>query len=288
MTTYAQPEEPQVRTLLAAATLIPGALLAAQNNASGTLTLQGQTVTIRHAYAVQIPDWFEKTKFGTRLVLSDSPIQASAIPDYMELVSLARAGRIHAIQFEIGAGGSSFSMSVLSTKIPGSLSVSKNFDVRSLKVFNPVRIEGSLSAPASTLGGMQYQYDVQFAADIAPHTVPKPPTAADASAAARAASAQAYLAFTAALRAGNKAKLLELASPQVRRMIDQPDFAEKLSFIQAMMPGDIRVLKAEENGEEAKLTVSGTEDGKTKSGTVTMQRVDGKWLMVKESWKSSM
>ncbi len=274
--------------MLIAAAILPSALLAATPNASGSLQIQGKTIVMKYASAVQFPDWFDKTKMGTRLVVSDVPIPAAAMSETIDLMNLAQDGKMHAIQFEFGASGNSVSMSILSDKVEGSLSGSSNFDAKSLKVYTPVRIEGAMVSGPKKMFDMTYSYDVRFAADIAPRVVAAPPTAADTAAAAKAGSAQAYLAFTAALQSGNKAKMLELASPKVRQMMDQPDFVDKLSFVQAMTPKNIRVLKAEETGSDAKLTVSGVENGKTKHGTVTMQRLQGKWFMVKESWKSTM
>jgi len=276
-----------MRTILVAA-LMPGALLAATPNASGTITIGKETIAMKYAQAVQFPDWFDKSKFGTRLVVSDSPVPAAAMSDPFAMMDAVRDGRIHAVQFEIGAEGTSFTMAIQSNKVEGSASMSSNFDVKSLKVYTPVRIEGALSAPTKKMFDMSYSYDVRFAADIAPRVVPAAPTAADNASAAKSASAQAYLAFNAAVRAGNKAKMLELSSPKVRQMMDQPDFAQNLKFIQSMMPNDIKVLKAEEAGNDSTLTVTGTENGKTKNGTVTMLRVNGKWTLVKESWKSTM
>ncbi|MBS1830427.1 MAG: hypothetical protein JST93_34310 [Acidobacteria bacterium] len=286
MTPQPIPEEPQMNALLAA-TLLPGALLAATPNASGTLQLQGATIAIKYAQAVQVPDWFDKTKFRTRLVVSDSPVPPAALYEDMELMSLAREGKFHGIQFEIPAGASNLNMNILSNKIDGNISMGGSFDSSSLKVFTPTRIEGALSQPLKKMGDMQYAYDVRFATDITPYAAPATPTPADTAAAAKAASTQAYLAFTAAVRSGNKTQMLALASPKIRQMMDQPDFAEKLKFVQSMMPAGIRVLKAEEIGDDAKLTVTGSEEGKAKQGTVTMQRLNGKWFLVKESWKSS-
>lgn len=277
-----------MRTILAAV-LMPGALLAASTpNASGTLTIGKETIPMKYAQAIQFPDWFDKSKFGTRLVVSDVPVPAAAMSDPFAMMDAVRDGRIHAVQFEIGAEGTSFTMSIQSNKVEGSASMSSNFDVKTLKVYTPVRIEGALAAPTKKMFDMSYSYDVRFAADIAPRIVPVAPTAADTASAAKSASAQAYLAFNAAVRAGNKAKMLELSSPKVRQMMDRPDFAENLKFIQSMMPQDIKVLKAEETGDNSTLTVSGNEGGKTKNGTVTMLRVSGKWTLVKESWKSTM
>src|SRR5690349_454278 len=126
MTPHPVPEEPNMNALLAVS-LLPGALLALNPNASGTLQLQGQSVTVKYAYAVQFPDWFDKTKLGTRLVVSDSPIPATALSDEMALMGLAREGRIHAVQFELPASGSNLNMAILSNKIPGSISMSSTF-----------------------------------------------------------------------------------------------------------------------------------------------------------------
>lgn len=264
--------------------LLPGLLSA--GTASGTLTVQGKTFSMKHSYAVQFPDWFDKSKMGTRLLVSDAPVPEKSLQEETEIMSLAREGKINAVQFEIGAERTSISMSIWSNSLPGSVSSSTNFDPAQMKVFTATRIEGALSSPAKKLGDMTYEYKVQFATAIQPRVVAPPPTAADTAAAAKATSTVAYLAWAAALKAGNKAKLIELASPAVRKMIDQPDFAEKLAFIQEMAPTDLKVLKAEENGDDARLTVSGKRDGETISGVITMLRQSGKWLLVKESWKS--
>jgi hypothetical protein len=272
---------------MVAVAMLPGVLMAAGGTASGTLTVQGQTIQMKYAYAVQIPDFFDKAKMGTRLLVTDAPVPDAAVQEEMELMSLARTGKLNAIQFEIGSERSSVSMSVLSNKLGGSLSVSKGFDAKAVPVFTATRMEGTMVVEPSKLGPMTYQYNVKFATAIAPRVVAPAPTTSDAASAAKAASAQAYLAFVAAVRSGNKAKMLELASPKVRQMMDTPDFAQNLAMVQAMLPSKIQVLKATETGDEATLMVTGTEEGQTKRGTVTMMRQAGKWYIVKESWKSA-
>jgi hypothetical protein len=270
-----------------AVALLPGALMAAGGTASGTLTVQGQTIQMKYAYAVQIPDFFDKSKVGTRLLVSDAPVSEAAVQEDMDLMSLSRAGKINAVQFEFGAGRSSVSISVLSNKLGGSLSVSKGFDPKSVPVFTATRMEGTMAVEPSKLGPMTYQYNIKFATPISPRVVAAEPTPSDAAAASKSNSAQAYLAFVAAVRKGDKAKMLELASPRVRQMMDTPDFSQNLAMVQAMLPAQIQVLKATETGDEATLLVKGTEEGKTKRGTVTMLRQGGKWFIVKESWKSA-
>jgi len=275
-----------MKTMLAVA-MMPGVLMAADGTASGTVTVQGQTFAVKYAHAVQIPDFFDKAKMGTRLLISDVPVPEAAVQEEMELMSLARAGKMNAIQFEFGAERTSVSMFVLSNKLEGSVSVSKNFDAKAIPVFTPTRMEGAMADGPSKLGPMSYQYNVKFATAISARVVAPAPSASDAAAAATAASAQAYLAFVAAVRSGDKAKMLALASPKTRQMIDRPDFAETLALVQSLMPANIKVLKATETGDEATLIVTGTEEGRKRSGTVTMIRQGGKWLMVKESWKNA-
>lgn len=254
-------------------------LNAGQGTASGTLTVQGHTIAMKHAQAVAIED-------GTRLVVSDAPIPASALQDHFELMRLTREGKVNAIQIEIGASKTSLGTAIMSNKLEASVSTATMLDPKAIPVFTSTRLEGALSIPASSLGPMKYQYSIRFAADITPRITKAAPTPADTASASKAPSAQAYLAFVAAVRAGNKARLLELSSPRVRKMIDQPDFAEKLGFIQAMLPADIQVLKAEESGDSSTLTVTGTEEGKRKEGTVKLTRQAGKWSIERESWTS--
>ncbi len=247
--------------------------------ATGTLTVNGHTIAMKHAQAAATED-------GTRLVVSDAPIPASAVQDRFELMRLTRDGKVNAIQFEIGAAKTSLGTAIMSNKLEASVSISTGFDAKSIPTFTSTRMEGALSIPPSTLGPMKYQYNIRFAADVAARVTKVAPTPQDTTSAAKAASAQAYLAFVAALRAGNKARMLELSSPRVRQMMDQPDFAEKLSFIQSMLPANIQVLKAEESGDSSTLTVTGTEEGKRKEGTVKLVRQAGKWCIERESWTS--
>lgn len=273
--------------IMIAVAIMPGVLLAAGGTASGTLTVQGQTIPMKYAYAVQIPDFFDKAKLGTRLVVSDVPLSEAAVQEEMELMSLSRVGKLNAVQFEFGAERSSVSMSILSNKLGGSVSMSKGFDAKAIPVFTATQMEGVMAVEPSKLGPMTYQYHVKFAAPIAARVIAPAPTASDAAAAVKSAPAQAYLAFVAAVRKGDKAQMLALASPKVRQMMDTPEFAQNLSLVQAMLPSKIQVLKASENGDEATLTVSGMEEGRPKHGTVTMFRQGGKWFIVKESWKGA-
>lgn len=252
-------------------------LNAGQGTASGTLTVQGHTIAMKHAQAVAIED-------GTRLVVSDAPIPASALQDHFELMRLTREGKVNAIQIEIGASKTSLGTAIMSNKLEASVSTATMLDPKAIPVFTSTRLEGALSIPASSLGpmnGIQHpvrrrHYPTHYQGRAHPRRHRQrlqsplraglPPSVA-------------------AVRAGNKARLLVFLAP-CPKVIHQPDFAEKLGFIQAMLPADIQVLKAEESGDSSTLTVTGTEEGKRKEGTVKLTRQAGKWSIERESWTS--
>jgi hypothetical protein len=120
---------------------------------------------------------------GTRLVVSDTPVPETAMNNEAELMSLTRAGLMNAVQFEIEADGASVSISILSNKLGGSVSVSKLVDRKEIPVFTSDRIAGAFSMAPSTLGSMRYRFNLRFETPITPRAAaPKAHDAAGPSA----------------------------------------------------------------------------------------------------------
>jgi len=97
---------------------------------------------------------------------------------------------------------------------------------------------------------------------------------------------KAYLSLVEAIRSGNKQKILEMAPPEKRAMIDTPQFPEMLKMVQMMTPQKIQVLKAMETGDKSTLITRGTSEGKPQRGKIYLTRVNGKWLVASETWGS--
>ena len=57
-----------------------------------------------------------------------------------------------------------------------------------------------------------------------------------------------------------------------------------LKLVQAMTPLDIKVLKATETGDRARLLARGSMEGKPQRGKIYLNRVNGKWIMAGETW----
>src|ERR1043166_3184376 len=242
--------------------------------ASGTLTVNQDKFEFKHAAAVKIKD-------GTRIVLADKPIPEDVLDDEAQIWDLKTQG-IHGLQLDITEDRRNFPMIVISSTMQGTLTRSGTFHPESLTVFTAKRVEGSLDAKPEETGGNTVGYQVKFGANVAPPEAA--PTAADQAAAAGKESTRVYLALVAAIRKGDKQKILELCPPDKRAAIDTPQFPEMLKLVQAMTPVDIRVLKSTETGDHAKLIARGTMEGNTQRGKIYLNRVNGKWIMVSESW----
>ena len=253
--------------------LLPAVALHAQT-ASGTLTIGKDQFEMKYAAALQV-------KNGTRIVLADKPIPEDLLDDEAQIWDL-KTRSYHGLEANIDADKKNYSLFVISPTLQGSVSISGTFHREWLSTFTAKRVEGALEAPPKQIGDDTVGYAVKFAATVAP--AEPPPTAADQAAAASKESTKVYLALVAAIRAGDKQKIIALAPPDKRGVIDTPDFPQILKLVQAMTPTNIQVLKATETGDHAKLIARGTLDGAPQRGNIYHNRVNGRWIMAGESW----
>lgn len=123
--------------------------------------------------------------------------------------------------------------------------------------------------------------DASFDAELlqAPKGTPLPPDGGE--------PAEAYLATTAAMRAGDVDALLTLMEPERAKMMEaeraKPDFAESIAMLKAMAPSEVQVTGGTSYGERVVLDTKG-KDGETAfTGTVEMNWEAGGWRMGKQS-----
>jgi hypothetical protein len=242
--------------------------------ASGTLTIGNDKFEMKYAAATQI-------KTGTRVVLADKPIPEDVLDDEGQIWDLKTRG-YHGIQADIDADKQNYALFVISSTLQGTVTISGTFHPEWLSVFTAKRVEGTLQMEPDKIGEATVGYSVKFAAAVKPPE--PPPTAVDLAAAAGKESTKVYLSLVAAIRAGDKQKIIELAPPDKRAVIDTPQFPEVLKFAQAMTPTNIQVLKATETGDHATLLARGTMDGAAQRGKIYLNRVNGRWIMASESW----
>ena len=257
-------------------TALTFAVAAAAQTASGTLTIGKEQFELKHAAATIV-------KGATRIVVADKPIPEDLLDDEAQIWDLKTQG-YHGFQLDITSDKANYSLVVISSTLPGTVTMSGTFHPERLSVFTDKRVEGALEEAPEMIGESRVGYSVKFAAPVLPPE--PPPTAADRTAAAGKESTKTYLALVAAIRAGDKQKIMELAPPDKRAAIDTPQFPELLKLVQAMTPTNIQVLKATETGDHAKLLARGTMDGKAQRGRIYLNRVNGRWIMAAESWSA--
>ena len=245
------------------------------------MTINNDRFEITSAAAILAPDTFDKTKTITRIVLTDKPIPPGIVDDEGRVWDL-KTQDYHGLEFGIAQDKGNYSLYVISSTLKGSISISGTLDGIKLPVFTKQRVQGAMEGKPDTVGETTFSYSVKFDTSV---TAQDPaPTAADAKEAAGKESTKAYLSLVAAIRAGDKQKILEMAPPEMRATIDTPDFPKLLEMVQMMTPTKIEVFKATETGDQAKLIARGISEGKPQQGKIYLTRVNGKWIMQNESW----
>lgn len=272
-----------LRCGIVSGSLACAALWLAAGTASGTLEVNGKALKITQAYAFQVEDWTDKTKNATVLLLSDRPLPEKVLNEKASIFDLRDTG-MNGMKMEFYSGGDNYAMSIVGAGVDGSFSSSGTFDATQFTIFEAAKIAGKITAE-KTFGETQFKYDVTFESDVLPRQVKKKATPEEMKAAQSTESAKAYLAFNQAVREGNLAAIRAGVIPERAEMMDKPEFKEMLGMIQMMMPSDIQVVKATENGDTAELELIGKDDDKEKEGTASLRKVNGKWLVAGESWR---
>jgi hypothetical protein len=161
--------------VLAASSLVASALAATDSNAdpadgtaSGTLTVNGETVKVAYAYARAVPGFFDKSTMDTQVIVSDVPLDEKALSDGFIRGDLAEAGKLHAFEITLDATGTPISTAWrhngFTTPAPSGLSSADPFTET---VLDGKVVGGNYkSAEEAEFFGNTYSFDVTFRAAI--------------------------------------------------------------------------------------------------------------------------
>ena len=141
----------------------------AAGKASGTLTVNGKTTNVTHAYARSAPGFADPNIPDIQVILSDVPLDDKALSDDFARIDMAKAGKLHAFEITIDASGAPVSTAWrhdgFNGPMPSGLS---SDDVFTKKTLDANLIEGSYkSGPNDEFFGNTYGFDVTFSAPIA-------------------------------------------------------------------------------------------------------------------------
>jgi hypothetical protein len=251
--------------------------------ASGTMEVNGKVIQLTHAYALLVENWMEKDQNATVLLLSDRPLSDKVLKEKANIFDYRDAG-MNGIKMEFYGSGDNYSMNIVGGGVEGSFSSSGTFDASQFTVFEPAKIAGKIAAERD-FGQTQFKYDVSFETEVRPRQVKKKATPEEMKSAQNTESAKAYVAFNQAVRDGKLDAIRAGVVPERAEMMDKPEFKDVLAMIQMMMPSEIQVVKATEEGDSAELELIGKDGDKEKEGTASLRNVNGKWLVAGESWR---
>ncbi len=264
------------------------AVLAADGKAEGTITVNGKTTKLTHAYARAVKGFFDKTKEDVEVILSDVPLEGKALEDQFERIHMADAGKLHAFEITIDADGKPISTAFRDAGFkkasPSGLS---SEDVFTKKTFDGKTVEGRYKAAKThEFFDEKYSFDVSFKADIARAPKPVPPTAAEAAAAQKTPQAKVYADFLRAVQKEDLDAMRKLFTKEQAKNLDGPDAKKMVTMVRMMSATEIKVLKVVEKGDTADLTVTGKQEGNAVNGTVHMVKEGGAWKVEREEWKN--
>ncbi len=282
---------PRAFAVLAASLVLLLAAPAARasgGTASGTVTVNGKTAKMAHAYARAVPGFFDKKTEDVEVILSDVPLEGKALTDVFERIHMADAGKLHAFEITIGADGKPISTAFrdngFKKAAPSGLS---SEDVFTKKVFDGKSVAGSYkSAKEKEFFGDHYSFDVSFSAEIVRAPKPVPPTAAETAAAQKSPQAKVYAEYLAAIQKEDLKGLKKLMSADMAKQLDDPKAKEMLGMIKMMSATDVKPVKISEKGDTAELTVTGKQDGNVANGVVHLVKEGGAWKVQREEWKN--
>ena len=253
--------------------LLPPQVAGQEGTVTGTLSLDGVPVTLKHVYASAQPGFFDKSTEDIRILLSDVALSDSDRADVFALIHLGRDGNAHIIEVVIDADGQPISGSLFAKAFDGQVSAS------GMHTFTPERFDRTTIAgrlyvdPPRDFMRVRFAYDVHFTAPI-----PRPPTAAERVAALASPPGRAAQAYVAAALAGDLPGLVRTLTAAAAAPFRARDGAARLKALHEDMPADSAVVALVLQTDGTMLaTVEGHRDGLVIGYTLKLVQVAGVW-----------
>lgn len=265
--------------LLTASVVIPGSLAAQADRASGRLIIDGDTIVLRHVLARRVAPLFDKDKVVTQVLITAQPVPADALEDAWALIGAVREDKVTGLQLEYEQDGRSVTAQFLSSRLAGTVSVSRSGSFAVPTELTATRTAGTFEAKTTSLEDYTVAVSATWSARVMAPPVVAEPTAADAAAALEHPAVKAWQAIARAIHAGDKAALLAVAPASIKSMASQPDFDAGFAGMKDMTPLVSRYLRVTERNGKAIIEAEapGLMDKKTKRGTITMVRDGAVW-----------
>lgn len=277
------------RSVLALVALALSLNAFAANSVSGTLTVNGKTSKLTHAYATTKANPFDKKRTDVFVLFADRELPADAVHDTFALMKAADDLKFNGFTIQINDeqqinSGVIYSPHFL--KNMGQISVA-GVQKLTTKDFSASHVAGRvyMSEPDDFFDNI-FQFDATF--DVTTAAAPKPaPLAGKPLPAGGGDPGKAYLAYRNFIKKGDIPNLRKSLTAERAKETERPEFKEMFELVQAMQPADVTITGGSVDGDTATLLVTSKERGSNSKGTVTLVREGGAWKIQKESWKTT-
>ena len=273
--------------------LMAGVLVLASFGAAGdgTLTVNGKTFKLTHAYATTRKDSFDKKKTDVFVLFTDVEMPANVLEDEFGVMEVLNKTPFNGVDAKIDPDKQVVSGDVYSTALKDTnyFSASGMQEVE-ITSWTPSRVAGKLYMPKpDDFFKNTYQYSITFDVPIVTAAQMKkaaPPPPGKPLPAGGGEPRKAYDDYRKILAKGDLNALRNVVSADRAKSMDDPDFQKMFPLIQQMEPKNVKYVNGTVDGDKAILNVTAKDGSETSTGTVTMMKQGGKWKVDKESWKS--
>jgi hypothetical protein len=264
--------------------------LAADGKVNGSLTANGKTFALKHAYAQTRKDPFDKTKMVTLVIVTDQELSPAAASDDIEFMQAQDKQQLSGFTATIDAdkqiiSGTVFSPAFKKMKQFSGVGVQK-LDLTSITA---TRVAGTVGMEKpDNFFDEKYQYTATFDLPIEkPYVAPPPTLKGTPLPAGGGEPGKAYNAYIKLLASGDmKGCLNGVTAARAKEASSDPDFKKIFPLMQAMQPKGIKITSGAVDGNNATLLATGKDDDQISNGTITMVKEAGLWKVEKEEWKT--
>jgi hypothetical protein len=248
----------------------------------GTLVVNGTTVELPYVYAyAQKTGFYDEADPTWTLLFVSRPVDERSLDDHIFDAAYVRVGITLSAEFSDEP-----ELQVLSQDIRFSADAQGNvsggtYPELELSSVGPETFAGRVyhTEPAEFFDDT-FQYDFSFSVPLSdpfgPIGEPLPAGGGEPGA--------AYLAFVDAIHAGDLERLKTLVPPERAAMLEGEDAQDNIGFIQMMTPTNVEIVGGSSDGETALLEITGTMDGESVTGEITLVHQDGLWMATGSAW----
>jgi hypothetical protein len=279
------------RSSLALALLALSFPALAADKVDGSLTANGKTFALKHAYAQTRRDPFDKKKSVLQVIVTDQELSLAAASDEMEFMQAQDKQHLSGFTATINDDKQIISATVFSPAFKKMKQFSGvGMQKAELTAMTPTHIAGTISmAKPDDFFDEKYQYHATFDLNVGkPNGPPPPPTLKGTPLPAGGGDpGKAYAAYLKLLAAGDmKGVLAGVSAARSKQASADPDFKKLFPLLQAMQPKGIKITAGAIDGNNATLIATGKDGDNVSNGTITLVKEGGAWKVEKEDWKS--